>query len=992
MTLNTNNNENKSEDKKVIRYRNSKQMAIGPLFSTLESTVTSQMNENEEDFIISKENQKIFEPKMPVITKDDDLIFLYDIFFKTRCYYSKRKAGSIDAKYSNKIYIKNGNNIYDYFAIKKYLIKLQKHVKINENSVNGDNSPEIITDNYQLQKMEDLITRYFLIIHILIRCTKFIEAKKLFLLIIKENFNDINDIENQIYINYTGKNQKVNISKDIPESTYKLLKIYSLIIRYSRLFNSNKYRNIFLSKYFKLQLLNLNFFMKKGIYRGFSLEIRNQINYIFSYCLHNAVYYCIENYLPINIPIVLNSSIISLYHIQDENNLTTKEKSLLYKSLYNQGLLYYIDKNFEAALSNLKYSKEKIISFGEDYDSRNKKSGRYLRQKIRKEKSFDLVKIGKKDSVSRNSNNINKNNTYNIRKDIIRKRTNNLEMDNLKLNDIFNSITNYNSSSRKISIISLDGKKSLYELAQSSNQKYEKILEKMNENLKEDKISINEIEYLLNFGKENNLLKDDSISIDKGFGLFGRQKERYSSFNQVSPSRGLRGSHIDFHTTIKIKNFNVPEKFENPLLRNIELLMCLIELQRKNYEASYAHILKILYIIIILKLGNNNNKYKYDKSFFNQQKILIDKYFDLIGKSYEINFKSDKITKFSSSDNNLHLEEDKEYDINNNNNDNKNVNTGSLIFKNKNHQNNNPQKYINNPTFDIFLGYNKTNNNSNNFNVKALLEFKKFFIFLSGLSLYQIKILNETQPNSDKRNNLPIIFSNQFKDCLSMAQRTELDNLHSMALNRFIILKNPNKWIMPSNLNISLINDNKKLESSKRKNYHLSRFEKYNYIDENGIQAKEYKNYLRIINSGKCSRDIKEFLIKNKFFIIKIIKDVDKQEIDNIVDYPYIIIEPIKEYKRKMKTKIKNTRNINIKNNLNIILRRSKNYKRMNTITINSKPMKNQIRKEIGKKLYKRNKSIASETPLLKTFIKKKEKNNNNSYDSFDHYTLNNEK
>ena len=70
-----------------------------------------------------------------------------------------------------------------------------------------------------------------------------------------------------------------------------------------------------------------------------------------------------------------------------------------------------------------------------------------------------------------------------------------------------------------------------------------------------------------------------------------------------------------------------------------------------------------------------------------------------------------------------------------------------------------------------------------------------------------------------------------------------LDKLYTMALNRFIILKDPNKWIIPSNLNIALINDNKKLESDKRQSYHLSPFERYNYIDEKFIQTKEYKNY-----------------------------------------------------------------------------------------------------------------------------------------------------
>ena len=85
-----------------------------------------------------------------------------------------------------------------------------------------------------------------------------------------------------------------------------------------------------------------------------------------------------------------------------------------------------------------------------------------------------------------------------------------------------------------------------------------------------------------------------------------------------------------------------------------------------------------------------------------------------------------------------------------------------------------------------------------------------------------------------------------------------------------------------------------------------------------------------------CTRDIKEFLIKNKRFLFQVIKNIDPQEINKIVDYPYIIIDPIKKFKRKMKKKLKNTKNLNTKNTFNNITKRNKNYKRMNTITIHS--------------------------------------------------------
>ena len=643
MTLNNNNN-NKSEDKKCIENKYKKQLNIGSLFSTLENTVTSKQNENEEDNSINKENMNInITSKKPVMPKDEDMAFLYEIFFKnqgqTDKYYIKgRKSETLDLNSSNRNDYNNNN--YDFSSIKKYLIKLQKKFKINENLVIENKPSTKIIDNLPLQQLEDLINRYILIIHLLIRCCKFNEAKKLFLLLLKENLNSINDIDNQINLNYTERNRKINKSKAIPKSAYQLLKIYSLIIRYSRLFNLNKYRNKFLIKYIKMQLLNYKIFLIKAKNRGFSMEINNQIKYIFSYCFHNISYYCIQNYMPINIPIIFNSSIISLYPNTDYYCLEEREKNFLIKTLYNQGVLYYINNNIEESLLNLKQSKAKIISLGDAYfDFRNKIIGKILFRKS-KENSVDLVNHFKKDSISENNMNISENINYN-RKDNIRRTTDNNKHGKSIISIIFDNI---DFSGRKHSNISTDNK------TQKKDSKYEKIILQIKSNLKKDKISINDIEMLLIFGKENMLLNDDTFSFEKNFALFGRSKERFNSYknnNQKNP-KGARGSHIDFHTSINIRNFNIPDRFKNPLLRNIELLLCLIELSKKNYEASYDHVLKVLYLLIVLKLGNNNNEY--DKDFFNHQKFEIDKYFEMIGKAYEMFIKKEKLIKKKSSE------------------------------------------------------------------------------------------------------------------------------------------------------------------------------------------------------------------------------------------------------------------------------------------------------------------------------------------------------
>ena len=111
----------------------------------------------------------------------------------------------------------------------------------------------------------------------------------------------------------------------------------------------------------------------------------------------------------------------------------------------------------------------------------------------------------------------------------------------------------------------------------------------------------------------------------------------------------------------------------------------------------------------------------------------------------------------------------------------------------------NKKLYKNNSMDNIYKS--KIENNFEKQRYYISKEMEKFFIFLCGLSLYQLEILNETQPKSSLlRNNLPIVITNQFKDCLTNSQRMNLIHLESMDLLRYIILKNPNEYICPDNL------------------------------------------------------------------------------------------------------------------------------------------------------------------------------------------------
>jgi hypothetical protein len=147
-----------------------------------------------------------------------------------------------------------------------------------------------------------------------------------------------------------------------------------------------------------------------------------------------------------------------------------------------------------------------------------------------------------------------------------------------------------------------------------------------------------------------------------------------------------------------------------------------------------------------------------------------------------------------------------------------------------------------------------------------------------------------------------------------------------MTLSRFMLLKDPNKWIIPPNLNYLLVVRNRNSEINKIKTFRLN-YNRYNFIDDSFMKTKEYKQYLAIINSEKSTPEIKDFLKKNKNFVFKIIKESNDIDINNMINYPYIIIDPIKKYKRKIKKYKKNLKHLNCNND---------SKKRAKTITPNT--------------------------------------------------------
>ena len=892
---------NKIETKISFQRRKKKQLTIGPLSSTLESTIASSKRQNdEENYNLSPEKITIKSKKL-LQPKDEDMKFLFDILYKNNQDTQRQATISsyinINRNKSNEISEQNkSHKFYDLNAIKKYLIKTQKKYNVTGNIMlsykSHYKSSENIMDSYQLQKLEDLIARYSIIIFIYLRCGRINEAKELFLVMLKENTKNIIKVENLLTSVYKTINRRINIYKDVPKLTYQLAKIYSFIIKYSQLFNLTNYRNIFMDKYFQIKHLNYNFYMLKGTTRGFSSETRNQIKYWLSYSLHNVMFYTIYNRFPLKIPIICNYNIYSLYRNGEDTILTDSEKSLEIKTSYNQGILLFVNNQKEEALLCLKSAKEKINSFSEDYGNngiKNKKSTLNYVKKPKKEEIYEIKKNYK-----------DKNRRLKKNKSII---LDNKDTFRLAKKESINDL-----SLRGFEIKKKESKESI-----SPNNQYDVLKTKIYKDFRKEQISLNDIEQLVKFGKERGLLNEEPAVGFKGLDFLFKYKESYNCIKKkLTLPKGFRGSHIDFHTSIKMKDFFIPEKFKNPLLRKTELLMGLIELDKKNFLAAYEHIINALYIVFLLKLSGNTN---YHKNFFDKQKIELNEYFQLIEDLYDKELKYKQQLEKSSSKSLLTSNERKSlmnssvnmsssfYNYNNN------LNSSYIIFENKAAENHYYKKYINSKENNTEL---QVDNNLNDNDKKIIKEFEKFFIFLNHLSAYQIKILNETQPHNEKRNHLPLMFSDQFKDSLTRFQRIELDNVQTMALSRYMVLKDPNKWIIPTNLNYILIAKSKSVPKNNNHRHFRSSLDRYNYFDDTFMKTKEYKNYLKIINSEKATPEINDFLRRNKKYVIKIIKQSSDLELNNIIKYPYIIIDPIKKYKKKIKKEFPYSRNAKV--------------------------------------------------------------------------------
>ena len=797
-----------------------------------------------------------------------------------------------------KLKIKQYRN-YVYFIQKTYNKKIGNHlmnIKRNkeENSFNNQNYA------YEISKLENLIARYSIIIFFLIRQQQINMAKNIFLLMIKENITYINFFEKNIFkeFSHIKKNIKL-INHGCIKSILPLSKIYSIILKYSLLFNLAKNRNIFISRYLSLQNLNYNLFLLKSEIRDSYILTDIAIKYLYANCLFNSCYYSIMFYSSIIIPIKLSELILKLYSGMNEIIFEKKEKSLLLKVIFNYALFMYINSNNEQALVQLELIKEKLIEFYE-YNSNEEEE--------EEDEDDDFQKYGYKEEYNpieefiKRKGNIKKP-SLNFEQKILIKRKESMQkmerkrglsrtqntIDKIK-EILFNKRINFSPHHHSRSIFDPLNKIKFKQFENLTKRKTCKI-----EDIK--KFFISDVKTILNKKNRKCSITERDISnklkFQSNYGVSNKTNINNSSQNIVD----LRTSHINFRSLIKINNINIPKYMTNPILIETELLMCEIELDSKNIQNAYVHFKNSILILFISK-QNESQKDIRSLKYFRKNLRIISIYLKEINKLIEQrNIKK----KFQVVKNSLKT-------------------TKTLLSLSKTNTFKDMNLVVKKPSLGLSKNYklesielninrnldyyNKDEEYYNNLlNKKLALEKEKFFLFLNTLSIYQIKLLNDTQPKREIRNDLPILFNGQFKDSLTSAQINTLRNLHTMSITRNMILNNPDKLILPTNIKFSSLNyNNKKLnenyinkiiETKNTQNHKI--FERVASLSNSA----EYCYFKNIIFSKNINKKLQNFLLQNYSSVMKILKELNKNEIEDIIKNPSILVSPIKNFKRK---------------------------------------------------------------------------------------------
>ena len=659
--------------------------------------------------------------------------------------------------------------------------------------------------------LKENIANYCLILSLYFNENKKSEALKLFLLMCSQNKKTIQYLSFKIIEQLPKISNTNKIAKFYPTITKTMLQIISVFIKLSGKFNKSKLENFYIEEYLKIARV-ISDTVVKYINPGKIDEINNQLKnerkYFYSHCLFDCSLYLFNRYQPLSITISMLQHILELYNNNENYFLNEIESTLLLKINFNLGLFFYTDGFINEAISNLNQAKERLSDIKHFPISKTRKSRISLDEE-------DLMK-------NKNRNNNNSNNSSNII---------------LDFNDDDEQKVNYNS-----------------------RNKYKRSLNKSGTYIFNDRDSLEQQSTLF--------LKGSTESIKT------QGKKHLKQFSTI---------YLGLSNMMKFKNPIELDLVKEKILNEIELLLAEIELKNKNYKESLNHINFILNLqkSVIMENGmltkesirliknktfstqndseisekKNNDKNKFflgtkkngnENSLFS---LLRDKNINNIFKE---NLSSSNPNNFSSSLIKYHLT----------NNDKSRMMRilEEIEISNYENENNNSKNKI---VFEEETKYNIEKNKNMNRNQKDITskEMEKFFIFICGLSIYQLKILNDTQPPpSRRRNNLPILFNNQFQDCLTNSQRMNLSLLETMSLLRYILLKDPNKDISLDNIDY--------------------RFMLYRIKDEESDEENNGGNLI-IRNQLKRTRNVNGINLRSKTIHIKGKKKMTKKyEID----------------------------------------------------------------------------------------------------------------
>ena len=816
-------------------------------------------------------------------------------------YYEERKKIIF-----KKMSISNDENELLKFLKQSQLIVNEKYLKIK----GGGFFQSLPVNHFELSNsIKENISNYCLIFSLYFNEGDKINALKLFLLMCQHNTDTIKFLTRKIMEQLPKISNTNRIAKYYPTITKTTLQILSIFIKLSGKFHKSALENLYINLYFKIIYILSITVIKCNPANSDEInnQLKNERRYFYSSCLFDSSIYLFNRFQPLSICIYILQHILELYGNKLTFVPTEIESILLLKVNYNLGLFYYINGNNNESIFNLNQARDRLLEI----------------------KYFPISK-------SKYIHEVNEEN----------------DLNNNKFTNSTNNIYNYNEFFTDFQNIKI------------SRNKFKRLSINSNEFNHNEKNAFNR-KTLISMIKEKNLLS----------------KEEYESKKNYS-SKQYSTIFLGANSLLNFQNPILKEQVKEKIFIEIEFLLSEIELNHKNYKESLNHINTILTLQSLNSYNKNNEN---SIEYYNLRESKI------ISKSKTVNI-NNLITKNSTSSNgivdseeNIPIPKENKYIItlknkiplessislndkkkleNNNNNifsKFKNlkyhlsaIDKKRIIFILEQIENANNENHNNTSDNKIQIIHNKNRirrNESLNKDKKIITskEMEKFFIFLCGLSLYQLKILNETQPEpSQRRNDLPIIFSNQFQDCLTNAQRMSLNALETMSLIRYVILRDTNKDICPENLDYrfmkyriketdsdeesnrkvkytnNMLNNEKKRKSSNESNGSNNTLNNnINFGSQKFLCVPKFSGETEEIcfNIGKVLNNIKNDENKNfidlyKGSIIKLLSQMNKEEIEVILNNPKLLKQLINNISEKFKIKENGGNNNNNSNNI----------------------------------------------------------------------------